>query len=162
MKKILFLFVAFLTLTFSFAATTPTTPVKKGKLKASEILIPIGNTGNRISLLDLSVIKVKDVQLITGKKMNMVDRLSFKAAQRQLRKNINPDGTLNSKKLQKQFKKIDGETGFHIGGFALGFLLGLIGVLIAYLINDDRKSNRVKWAWIGLAAWLVLLLLFVI
>ena len=48
---------------------------------------------------------------------------------------------------------------FNLGGFALGFLLGLIGVLIAYLINDDKKSDRVKWAWIGLAAWIVILIL---
>jgi len=34
----------------------------------------------------------------------------------------------------------DGSLAFYIGGFALGFLLGLIGVLIAYLINDDKKA----------------------
>jgi hypothetical protein len=40
--------------------------------------------------------------------------------------------------------------------FALGFLLGLIGLLIAYLINDDYKHNRVKWAWIGFGIVVVL------
>ena len=47
-------------------------------------------------------------------------------------------------------------SGFHLGGFALGFLIGPIGVLIAYLIDDDKKRNRVKWAWIGLIAWVVI------
>jgi hypothetical protein len=44
----------------------------------------------------------------------------------------------------------------------LGFLLGLIGVLIAYLIKDDKKRNRVKWAWLGLLAWVVIWLIVVV
>lgn len=51
-----------------------------------------------------------------------------------------------------------GETGFHAGGFFLGLLLGVIGVIIAYLINDEKKHNRVKWAWIGWGVWVVLLI----
>lgn len=159
MKKTLLLLLAILTLGFSFAATTP---AKKAKVKASEVLIPIGNTGTKISLLDLSEIKIKEVETLSGRKMNFTDRLTFKAAQRQLRKSINPDGTINTKRIAKNVKKVDGESGFHVGGFALGFLLGLIGVLIAYLINDDKKSNRTKWAWIGFAAALVLYLLLII
>jgi hypothetical protein len=40
-------------------------------------------------------------------------------------------------------KAESGETGFHTGGFVLGFLLNLVGS-IAYLIKDDYKSNRVN------------------
>ncbi len=159
MKKILFLGVAFFILTASFASTEVT---KKPSIKASEVLIPIGNTGQKISLLDLSRMSVKDVQSFTGKKMSFADRMMFKAAQRQLKKNISADGTIDSKKIAKNLKKADGTTGFHIGGFALGFLLGLIGVLIAYLINDDKKSNRVKWSWIGLGVAIVLYILLII
>ena len=43
----------------------------------------------------------------------------------------------------------------HLGGFALGFFIGLIGVLIAYIIEDDYKRNRVKWAWIGWGVFVV-------
>ena len=159
MKKILFLGVAFFILTASFASTEVT---KKPSIKASEVLIPIGNTGQKISLLDLSRMSVKDVQSFTGKKMSFGDRMMFKASQRQLKKNINPDGTIDNKRIAKNLKKADGTTGFHIGGFALGFLLGLIGVLIAYLIKDDKKSNRVKWAWLGLAAWIVIVIIAVV
>ena len=156
MRNFFALAIVFLCLNVSYASVTVITPT----LKASEILIPVGKTGQKISLLDLANIKIKDFELLRGQKMKFIDRLTFKAAQKKVRDNINNDGTINSKKLNKFFKK-SGESGFHIGGFALGFLLGLIGVLIAYLIKDDYKSNRVKWAWIGFGAWIAILLVII-
>jgi hypothetical protein len=158
MKKILFLFTAVLLFTTSFAASLPVShPVKK--VKATEVMIPIGKTGKTISLFDLSQIKVKEMEVLTGKKMKFWDRLAFKAAQKQLRSSINKDYTIDNRRLNKLAAKAPDGSGFHLGGFALGFLLGLIGVLIAYLINDDKKSTRVKWAWIGFAAWVVILII---
>lgn len=159
MKKVFTLLTAICVLANTFASVPVTTPPKK----ASEIFIPIGKTGHQISLLDLSQINVKDFEKVSGKKMKLVEKASFKLAQRELRNSINDDGTLNNKKLEKAVKKIDSASGgFHLGGFALGFLLGLIGVLIAYLINDEKKSNRTKWAWIGLGVAVVLYILLLI
>jgi len=159
-KKIFILVLALATINVSFALNLP---IEKPRLKASEIMIPIGLKGEKISLLELSKISVKDVQDISGRKMKFADKLVFKAAQKKLRQNINPDGTINSKKIEKAYKKAKGgESGFHLGGFALGFLLGLIGVLIAYLINDGYKSNRVKWSWIGFLIALAISLAFII
>lgn len=153
MKKLLFLSTAVLILTASFASTTPIKP----RLKASEIMVPIGN-GLKISLLDLSRISIKEVQELRGEKMKFADRMAFKAAQKKLRNNIHPDGTFDNKILKK-LKKAEGDGGgFHLGGFALGFLLGLIGVLIAYIINDDLKRTRVKWAWIGFLVFVAIYL----
>ena len=153
MKKGFFLIMTLFVLSFSFAASTVN---KLPPLMAKDILIPIGNTGQKVSLLDLSRMSVKDVESFTGKKMNLVDRLGFLAAQHKLRMSINHDGTLDSKKFEKGLKKSDVTSGFHLGGFALGFFLTIIGVLIAYLINDDKKAARVKWAWIGFAISLVI------
>lgn len=156
MRKLLLLTLSFLVLSISFAATTVLE--KPVKTSTRQMFIPIGK-GQTISVWDLSRISVKEVQEITGKKMKFFDKIGFKIAQHKLRNSINPDGTLNSKKAEKMYKRLAGDTGFHIGGFALGFLLGLIGVLIAYLINDDYKSNRTKWAWIGVGVLLVILLI---
>ena len=54
----------------------------------------------------------------------------------------------------------DHSTGFHVGGFLLGFFLGLIGIVIAYVAggDDDVKRNRAKWAWIGFGAYVVIFL----
>ena len=96
--------------------------------------------------MNLSTIDVKDFENLSGRHLKFFDRLGFKLAQKKLRNSINADGTIDNKKLNKFLNQGDHSTGFHLGGFALGFLVGLIGVLIAYLINDDNKQNRVKWA----------------
>jgi hypothetical protein len=157
MKKILFFLMALCLFTTSFASFTLTNPPKK----ASEIFIPLGEDGSKISLQDLSEVSVKDFEVLAGRKMKIADKISFHLAQRELRKSINEDGTVNDKKLVKATQKMGGETGFHLGGFALGLLLGLRGVLIAYLIKDSYKKNRVKWSWIGLAVYVVVYLVII-
>lgn len=152
----------FLLVTFNVAFST-TLPKTKPPLKASEIYLPVGKSGELLSLQDLSVIKIKDFEALTGKKMRLMDRIGFKASQNQLRNSIDRDGTFNKKKFEKYLnrKKADGTTGFHSGGFFLGLLVGLIGVIIAYFIKDEKKKNRVKWAWIGWGIWVVIAIILV-
>jgi hypothetical protein len=146
--------------TASFAAVNTEAPV----LKAHQLFFPVGKNGEKISYAQLATISIADLQALTGKRMGFFQRMNFRMAQLKIRKSIAPDGTIRNKKVARFFtaKGRAGETGFHIGGFALGFFVGLIGVLIAYLIKDDFKRNRVKWAWIGygifVAIYLVLLL----
>ena len=160
MKQTLTLVLAFFISTTTFAKTnTVVLPEKPAKLNANQVLIQIGKNGETISLVALSRMKVKELEVITGKKMKLADKIGFVIAQKQLRNNIHADGTITNKKLSKALTKEDVTAGFHLGGFALGFLLSIIGVLIAYLINDDKKSARVKWAWIGFGVSLVLWLI---
>lgn len=157
MKKTAIFF--FLLVTFDVAFTTTLTRAKP-PLKASEIYFPLGKSGQLISLQNLSVIKIRDFETMTGKKMKLFDKLNFKIGQRALKKSINYDGTFREKKVEKYFNKMaEGGGGFHIGGFALGFFLGLIGVLIAYLIKDEKKKSRVLWSWIGCAVLVALILI---
>lgn len=74
--------------------------------------------------------------------MSLSEKISFKAAQRQLRNSIHRDGTLDKN------VGVPGK-GIHWGGLALGFFLSLIGVLIAYLIKVGDRRSRIRWAWIG-------------
>jgi hypothetical protein len=157
MKKIVLLLIALATVASSFAVSS----FAIRERKATDVYIPVG-ADKQISLYDLSTIKVKDFEKLSGRHMNFFNRLSFKIAQKKLQKSINADGTINNKKLEKVLAAGDPSTGFHLGGFALGFLLGLIGVLIAYLLNDDYKKNRVKWAWIGFGVGLILYLILVV
>jgi hypothetical protein len=104
----------------------------------------LGKPEEKISLMELSTINANDLQLLAGKKMNFAEKVLFKISQRRLRSSIAPDGTIDNKRLEKLFKKKDGETGFHAGGFFLGLFLWIIGVLIAYLINDEKKATALN------------------
>ncbi|HVG14055.1 MAG TPA: hypothetical protein VM935_03810 [Chitinophagaceae bacterium] len=149
MKRTLVLLTALCFVFASYASSVVENPPKK----ASEIFVPIGTNGQKISLEELSQISSKEFSELAGRRMKLVEKLTFKLAQRDLRNSINEDGTINNKRLLKVANKMaPGDGGFHLGGFALGFLLGLIGVLIAYLIKDDKKKDRVKWSWFGVLA----------
>ena len=170
MKKFLSLAIAFCILTqcsVSAAIVAPsklTPPKTMAPLKASDVRIPIGKTGKTVSLLELSTMKVDDIEHLTGEKMGWLKRMEFKLALKKLRHSIKPDGTVDSKSLARLGRPgyYDDDGSFHIGGFALGFFVGLIGVLIAYLINDDYHHRRVKWAWIGFGCFIVLYAILVI
>ena len=157
MKKILFLLAAFVIMQTVGAAIAPS-----AKIKASEAMIPVGATGKQISMQELSTISVNDFEQLTGKKMGSVDKLMFKTAQKKLRHTIDKDGNIKNKKIEKLYKKHGATSGFNIGGFALGFFLFLIGVLIAYLISADDQANFRKWAWVGAAVSLVIILIFAV
>ena len=152
----------FILLLVSLISTSISASIAPGSKppNAKDIMVPIAS-GKVISLHDLAYIKVADYESVTGKKLSLLKKIEFKLSQRKLQNSMNEDGTFSNKRMEKLFKSgIDGETGFHLGGFALGLFLSLIGVLIAYLINDEKKSNRVRWAWIGAALFIFLFLLF--
>jgi hypothetical protein len=97
----------------------------------------------------------KEYEKLSGKKLSISQKVSLKLAQAKV------------KKMAKQNKQIDlykmnagvDTTDFSIGGFVLGLLLGIIGVLIAYLIGD---RSVIKWSWIGFAIWVGIVLLVLI
>lgn len=159
MKKALIFFVAFAIFATSFASTG----FRYAPAKATNIYIPIGNN-TKISLMELSTMKVKDYEKLSGRHLNFFQKITFKAGQKKLRNSFSADGTITNKKLLKAVSNDGITTGFNIGWFALGFFLGLIGVLLSYIINGDQdvKKNRQKWAWIGFGVWVVILILLFI
>ena len=152
MKKtfILFLLIAVVSATYSSTNTIPVSS-KNPSIKATEVYVPVGKNGQLISLMELSEISVKDFESLSGKKMKFREKVTFKMKQRELKKNINYDGTFSKKKVEKYFNKAALGGAFSLSGLALGLFLSLIGVLIAYLITKGDKKGRVTWAWIGAA-----------
>ena len=151
MKKtfILFLLIAVVSTTYSSTNSIPVSSTNPS-IKATEVYVPIGKNGQLISLMDLSQISVKDFESLSGKKMKMMEKVNFKMKQRELKKNINYDGTFSKKRVEKYFNKAALFGGaISLGGLALGLFLNLIGVLIAYLITTGDKKGRIRWAWIG-------------
>jgi hypothetical protein len=152
MKKVFFYLIALLIASSSFAASIDGSVPPK----AADIFIQVEG-GQRINLQTLADISVKDLEKLTNRKMKFSEKMSFKLGQKKLRDNINPDGSLRNEKIATTLAAGNGEgRGFHIGGFALGLLLGLIGVLIAYLIKDDNRYRRRTWAWVGVGVYVLL------
>jgi hypothetical protein len=158
MKKIIFLlFVCVSMLKFSTQAlTVPVVGDPMAKENAYRQKVEM--------LKKIASMNVKEFEAFTGKHMNVIDRALFKIEQRKLKNAIDSEGNITNKKLDKYLKSSsDHSTGFHLGGFALGFFLGLIGVLLAYVaFNDDNKSNRIKWSWIGTAVVVVLNIIIIV
>lgn len=135
MKKIILFLSLVLGITFSHAAHVE---------KATEAS---KQTEQRMAAEKFSHMTAKEYGEMRGKKLNFFEKIVFKSAQH---------------KMQKQLKKSsDGIfSDFNIGGFVLGLLLGLIGVLLAYIFSSD--SNLRKWSWIGFGTLVIILLLGII
>src|SRR5687768_2008445 len=129
-------------------------------VKATEVYIEIGE-GKTISMQQLADMSLRDFQKFSNRKMNLADKITFRLGQKKLRENIRPDGTFVNERIVQQYAYDEG-SGVHGGGLALGFFLGAIGVLIAYLIKDDKRDRRRKWAWIGFGIYVVAYLALVL
>lgn len=97
-----------------------------------------------------------DVEARIGRKMSFRERMARKIAKKQIKK-ARKRGTAQDLSAEKAMR--DGTTAFNIGGFLLGLLLGLIGVLIAYIVDRD---GMVRSAWIGFGVLLALILIGVL
>lgn len=121
----------------------------------------MGKTGKTISFFELAHASKKEIQQKTGNKLNFFETLSLKMLQKKLKKRIDKDGNIKVSSKDPD-DGISGKEGFHLGGFALGLILSWIGVIIAYLIKDEKKKNRVKWAWIGFGVYVLLSLILIV
>ena len=94
---------------------------------------------------------------LTGKKMKLSQKISLKLAQWKIKRMLKKGKTVDLVAMTTK-KGID-TSDFNIAGFLLGFFLSLIGVLIAYLIDDEAI---IKWAWLGAGLSAILWLIFVV
>ena len=105
MKQLFTLSLSLLVLLNAFGkSNVAVLPEKPAKVNAKQLLVPIGKYGEKVSLMDLSVMRVKDYEAITGKKMNLSNKLAFKIIQKKLRNNIDANGNLNTKMLASATK----------------------------------------------------------
>lgn len=97
----------------------------------------------------------KSYKELTGKKLSFTQKISLKIAQKKVRKAMKNHEEVDIAAMAAPIDTYD----FNIAGFLLGLLLTVIGVLIAYIIDDPAI---IKWAWIGFGVWAAIFLLVLI
>ena len=113
------------------------------------------------SIRRISTMSLKDYEKILGHKASKVEQLAFVRIQKKSSKMFDQNGNL-LEKYHKRLQKMNSEPGgSFVGGFALGFFLGAIGVILAYAVNNDGdKKNRIKGAWWGFIVYAILAIIF--
>jgi hypothetical protein len=159
MKRILTLFLALSFLATSFAAGTASivVPKKSPAPNANQILIPIGKSGEKVSLMDLSHMKTKDFEALSGKKLSLANKVAFKVIQKQLRSNINAKGEINSKFFAKaalKLKKADDKAHNYLKLFLILLGIGIVFTILGFFIPFI-------W-WLGWLAYLAAGIFFVL
>ncbi len=128
----------------------------------SMVSLPTGNNSTvsapkpspfaTMTVKDFLALTPKKYAALTGEKMSLSQKVSLKIAQAKVKKMVKKNKDVQLMTFAQGIDTSD----FSIGGFVLGLLLGVIGVLIAYLIGD---SAIIKWSWYGFAVWGVIVLL---
>lgn len=134
----------------SFALVLPSANAEPAK-KESTAVSPLAH----LSVDDFLSLTPKKVREMTGQKMTLSQKVALKMAQSKLKREI---ANKQQASVSDAAAAVDGSD-FNIGGFVLGLLLSIIGVLIAYLIGDQ---SVIKWAWIGFGISVIIYLLVLI
>ncbi len=162
MKRILTLSLALSFLVASFAAGTSTivVPKKSSTPNANEILVPIGKNGQKVSLMDLSNMKTKDFETLTGKKLNLTNKLALKIMQKKLKNSIDANGNINSKMLNKatvKTKKADDGSKHYLKLCLIFVALAVIFAILGWVVPFIWILSYLAWlgAVIFFILWLV-------
>lgn len=127
--------------------------VNPGPVKANMLIVQLPGKGKLISLADFSTLSSRKYEQLTGQELSLLQKAGFKMGQRQVRKLIQKDGTVDMEKLQKK-AGFFGRWKWHWGGFALGFLI-ILGPIIALFFRDEYKWDRF-WTAMNVTSVLIL------
>ena len=81
---------------------------------------------------------------------------SFPIGQKHASEHLRLDSQADQESIWTKLTAKPEQSDFHFGGLLLGFLLGLIGVGLAYLFSKNPAVKRSSWYGLGL--WIVLFL----
>lgn len=134
----------------SSALVVPSTTPESAKKESTSV-----NALSGMSVENFLALTPKKYKELTGEKLSITQKISLKLAQKKVKRALKNNEKIDSTTMASAVDTSD----FNIGGFILGLLLSVIGVLIAYLIGD---SSVIKWAWIGFGIALIIYLLAIL
>ena len=98
---------------------------------------------------------------LTGKKMNLVQKVQLKILQHKVKKMVKKGEVVTMADVQKRFDNVGS---MDLLGFLLGLILGPIGVIIALILKEtgDVGPDTVRWSLYGLLVWLAIVFLVIL
>jgi len=113
---------------------------------ASQIMVPIIGTDIKICLTDYVKLSPSMYKKLTGRKLKWKESIALKITQKQIKKTIRKDGTIDMDAYQKASKET---FKWHWGGFFLGLLVP-VGFIITLFFKDKNRKNRTNSALYGM------------
>ena len=134
------------------ALTSAVPPFKTSSLSSKKTSI----NETKLSINDVIKMTPKEYTEITGKKLNLKDRIVFSMLKNDL-KNTEVDKT---ETIELNAAMADSNSEFNLGGFLTGFFLGLLGVGLVHIFSRDSNVRRSSWK--GFGTWLILLIVLLL
>lgn len=100
-------------------------------------------------------------QELTGKKMNLVQKVEFKMLQHKVKKMVKKGEVVTMADVQKKYDDLNS---MNVLGLLLGLVLGPVGVVIALILKEtgDVGPDVVRWSLYGLLIWLAIVLIVIL
>ena len=103
----------------------------------------------------------KTYKELTGKKLNLIQKVELKTLQHKVKKMVKKGEVVTMADVQKKFDEM---SSMNLLGFLLGLILGPIGVIIALILKEtgDVGPDTVRWSLYGLLVWLAIVFLVIL
>ncbi|MBN8837655.1 MAG: hypothetical protein J0I09_10365 [Sphingobacteriia bacterium] len=152
MRKTIFIlpFLLFILLTPVCFGAVPSLPMERThKVDSAQNMRAQADKQRLNQLKVFTGLTLDQYQKITGRKMGLLERISFKMTQRK------------AKKMLNHYAYGDDITVFQkISWFFKGLLFGPLALLFGYLFLKDDERELIKWIWFGTIGFAALLILF--
>jgi hypothetical protein len=127
---------------------------------APAVILP-ENPLSHMSAKQFLALSPKKFQEMSGKKMNLVQKVEFRMIQHKVKKMVKNGEVVTMADVQKKFDEMGS---MNILGFLLGLILGPIGVIIALILKEtgNVSPSVLRWSLYGMLIWLVIFLLAIL
>ncbi|MFT3843658.1 MAG: hypothetical protein QM725_01290 [Lacibacter sp.] len=133
-----------------YIPSNQTDNVKAGKMSVAAVF-------NNMDVKTFLSVTPSKIQEMTGTKLSFGQKVSLRMAQAEVKRNLKKGKEI---KMAEMGKKAEG--GINFLWVLVGLVLGITGVLIAYLTREGHDDNRVRSAWIGFGISAIISIIFLV